>query len=299
MKKTFKKSDINKYMKSNSIQELVNKNGSMISATNNYVQNRNHIKSKKTSDDFVRNSTQGPEAYFIYGGPYYGVNYSYVVNEENDIFDLDVFDDEEDDNYNEFEIFDGDIIDLDNEEENDYYDELNVVPSKYSRNTEERKRRDARKLADRDIKSQLNKPADPLYDHLPVDKWRGHSLDYDTQFDFDLYEREENMKSLVDEIMMKKKTPSNDFVKKMREQDIIGDEITIPEISELKNVHEKPMVIRKLNSLLDLITKENLKGDELSILLNHLINNVDIYSMDERHRELIGDKLKYGEEERE
>jgi hypothetical protein len=70
---------------------------------------------EKTSDDFVRNSTQGPEAYFIYGGPYYGVNYSYVVNEEDDIFDLDISEDE-DDNYNEFEIFDGDIVDLDNEE---------------------------------------------------------------------------------------------------------------------------------------------------------------------------------------
>jgi hypothetical protein len=291
MKKTFKKSDINKYMKSNSIQELVNKNGSMISASNNYVQNRNHIKSKKTSDDFVRNSTQGPEAYFIYGGPYYGVNYSYVVNEEDDIFDLDVYEDDE------FEVFDGDIVDLDNEEENDYYDELNVVPTKkYSRDNEDKKRRDARKLADRDIKSHYNKPADPIYDDLPVDKWRGHSLDYDTEFDFDLSEGEDNMKSLVDEIMMRKKNPSNDFVKKMREQDIVGDEIRIPDVSELKDVHEKPMVIRKLNSLLDLIKKENLKGDELSIVLNHLISNVDIYSMDERHREIIGDKLKYGEE---
>lgn len=295
MKKTFKKSDINKYMKSNSIQELVNKNGSMISPTNNYVQNRNHIKSKKTSDDFVRNSTQGPEAYFIYGGPYYGVNYSYVVNEEDDMFDLDVSEDE-DDNYNEFEIFDGDIVDLDNEE-NDYYDELNVVPTKkYGRDIEDKKRRDARKLADRDIRSHYNKPADPIYDDLPVDKWRGHSLDYDTKFDFDLFEGEENMKSLVDEIMLRKKNSSNDFVKKMREQDIVGDEIRIPDVSELKDVHEKPMVIRKLNSLLDLIKKENLKGDELSIVLNHLISNVDIYSMDEKYRELIGDKLKYGEE---
>jgi hypothetical protein len=295
MKKTFKKSDISKYMKSNSIQELVNKNGSMISATNNYVQNRNHIKSKKTSDDFVRNSTQGPEAYFIYGGPYYGVNYSYVVNEEDDMFDLDVYGDE-DDNYNEFEVFDGDIVDLDNEE-NDYYDELNVVPTKkYGRDIEDKKIRDSRKLSDRDIRSQYNKPADPIYDDLPVDKWRGHSLDYDTKFDFDLFEGEENMKSLVDEIMLRKKNSSNDFVKKMREQDIVGDEIRIPDVSELKDVHEKPMVIRKLNSLLDLIKKENLKGDELSIVLNHLISNVDIYSMDERYRELIGDKLKYGEE---
>ena len=152
-------------------------------------------------------------------------------------------------------------------------------------------------MADRDIKSHYNKPADPIYGDLPVDKWRGHSLDYDTEFDFDLSEGEENMKSLVDEIMMRKKNSSNDFVKKMREQDIVGDEIKIPDVSELKNIHEKPMVIRKLNSLLDLIKKENLKGDELSIVLNHLIKNIDIYSMDERHRELIGDKLKYGEEE--
>ena len=104
MKKTFKKSDINKYLKKNKVNEFVNNNGALISPTNNYVQNRNHIKSRKTTDDFVRNSTQGPEAYFIYGGPYYGVNYSYVVNEEDDIFDLGVYDDE-DDNYDEFEVF--------------------------------------------------------------------------------------------------------------------------------------------------------------------------------------------------
>ena len=126
---------------------------------------------------------------------------------------------------------------------------------------------------------------------------RKHSLDYDTDFNFDLYESENEMKGLVDEIMMKKKKPSNDFVKKMREQDIVGDEVTIPDVTELKTVHEKPMVIRKLNSLLDLVSKENLKGDELSILLNHLVDNVDIYSIDDKFRELIGDKLKYGEEE--
>lgn len=296
MKKTFKKSDINKYLKKNKINEFVNKNGSMISPTNNYVQNRNHIKSRKTTDDFVRNSTQGPEAYFIYGGPYYGINYSYVVNEDDDILDLDDRMYDEGDDY-----LDGDLIELDDDmydEEDEYYDELNVVPTKsYSREPKDRMRRSARQMADKDIKSHYNKPADPIYDDLPVDKWRGHSLDYDTDFHFDLYEGENGMKSLVDEIMMKQKNKPKDFVKRMREQDIVGDEVTIPDVTELKDVHEKPMVIRKLNSLLDLINKENLKGEELSILLNHLINNVDIYSIDERFRELIGDKLKYGEEE--
>lgn len=220
MKKTFKKSDINKYIQKNMVSELVNKNGSLINPTNNYVQNRNHIKSKKTTDDFVRNSTQGPEAYFIYGGPYYGVNYSYVVNEE-------------------------DTMGIDSENDDINYDELEIIPS----------------------------------------------------VDEEISESEDSMKSLVDEIIRNKKDGSHDILKRVKEQDIVGDEVVIPDISELRDVHEKPMVIRKLNSLLDLIHKENLKGEELSIILNHLINNLDIYSIDERHREIIGDKIKYVEEE--
>ncbi len=289
MKKTFKKSDINKYMKKNKVNEFINKNGSMISSTNNYVQNRNHVKSRKTTDDFVRNSTQGPEAYFIYGGPYYGINYSYVVNEDEDILDLDDNMGRQEDYY-----LDGDLIELDDDmydEEDEYYDELNVVPSR------DRMRKSAKQTADKEIKKHFNKPSQPFYDDLPSEKWRGHSLDYDTKFNFDLYEGENEMKGLVDEIMMKQKNKPQDFVKRMREQDLVGDEVTIPDVTELKDVHEKPMVIRKLNSLLDLIKKENLKGEELSIVLNHLINNVDIYNMDEKHREIIGDKLKYGEEE--
>jgi len=276
-------------MKKNKVNEFINKNGSMISPTNNYVQNRSHVKSRKTTDDFVRNSTQGPEAYFIYGGPYYGINYSYVVNEDEDILDLDDDMGSQEDYY-----LDGDLIELDDDmydEEDEYYDELNVVPSR------DRMRKSAKQTADKEIKKHFNKPSQPFYDDLPSEKWRGHSLDYDTKFNFDLYEGENEMKGLVDEIMMKQKNKPQDFVKRMREQDLVGDEVRIPDVTELKDVHEKPMVIRKLNSLLDLIKKENLKGEELSIVLNHLINNVDIYNMDEKHREIIGDKLKYGEEE--
>lgn len=291
MEKTFKKSDINKYIKSNRVDELVNKNGSLINPTDNYVQNRNYIKSKKTTDDFIRNSKQGPEAYFIYGGPYYGINYSYVVSEGDDIFDDDlddIYDDE-----------DNDIIDLDSDiEDEEVYDELNVVPVKtFSRDPEDIKRREARKRAEKDISKHYHKPADPIYDDLPVEKWRGYKLPYDTEFDFDLYESEESMRTMVDEILLKNKKSPKDFVKRTNEQDILGDDVIIPDVSELKTIHQKPMVIRKINSLLDLINKENLKGDELSILLNHIINNVDIYSMNEKHRELLGDKLKYGEEE--
>jgi len=277
MNKTFKKSDINTYLgkknvlRENELNELIGTNGALINPSNSYKQSRNFIKSKKTTDDYVRSSTQGPEAYFIYGGPYYGINYTYIVNEEENI--------------------------LDNDTE-DIYDELDVVPSKkYSRDDKERKYRDAKKMADKDISSHYFKQSDPVYDHLPSDEWRNYKLPNDTKFDFDITENEDSMKSLVDEIIRNKKDTSRDFVKKMKESDIIVGMDKIADISELKDVHEKPMVIRKINSLLDLIHKENLKGDELGILLNHLIDNLDIYSMKEEHREIIGDKIKYGEQE--
>lgn len=275
MYKTFKKSDINKYLSKKNIvdevqiNELIGTNGALIDRNNNYKQNRNFIKSKKTTDDYVRNSTQGPEAYFIYGGPYYGINYSRVVNEEEEISNVN----------------------------DDFYDELGVVPTKkYSRDDIDRKNRGAKTMADKDISKHYYKPSDPVYDHLPTEEWRGYQLPYDTTFDIDILENENSMKSLVDEIVRNKRDDSKDFVKRIGEVDIITDKISIPDISELKDVHEKPIVIRKINSLLDLIHKENLKGDELSILLSFLIDNLDIYSMSEEHREIIGDKIKYGEQ---
>jgi hypothetical protein len=275
MYKTFKKSDINKYLSKKNIvdevqiNELIGTNGALIDRNNNYKQNRNFIKSKKTTDDYVRNSTQGPEAYFIYGGPYYGINYSRVVNEEEEISNVD----------------------------DDFYDELGVVPTKkYSRDDIDRKYRGSKMMADKDISKHYYKPSDPVYDHLPTEEWRGYQLPYDTTFDFDILENENSMKSLVDEIVRNRRDDSKDFVKRIGEVDIITDKISIPDISELKDVHEKPIVIRKINSLLDLIHKENLKGGELSILLNFLIDNLDIYSMSEEHREIIGDKIKYGEQ---
>ena len=284
MNKKFKKSDINKYLKRKKlkkglINELINTNGSLIKQDNNYKQSRSYIKSKKTTDDFVRNSTQGPEAYFIYGGPYYGVNYTYIVNEEDDPLEGSL---------EKHPLFD---------EEDEFYDELNVIPSKYSRKPEDRMRRDAKKLAKSEIsKHYYDLGGDPFDDTIPSEHWRKYSLPDDTKFNsFEINEGKEKMKSLVDEIIRNKKNNPG-MVKRRNEQDIMVDKVEIPDISELKTVYEKPMVIRKLNVLLDIITKENIKGEELTILLNHLLDNVDIYSINDEGRELLGDKIKYEEE---
>jgi len=208
MNKTYKKSDINKYLtplkKGKMVNELINADGTMLDRDDNFKASQRIIRSKKTTDDYIRSATQGPEAYFIYGGPYYGINYSYTVSE-------------------------GEILEEDQ---------------------------------------------DP----------------YENQID--------EMKNLVDEIIRSKKDERG-IVKKANEQDIMGDiNVSIPDISELKKVYEKPMVTRKMDLLLDLIHKEGLGGDELAIILNHLIDNIDIEKLDDKYREIIGDKIKYGEKDK-
>jgi len=223
MNKTYKKSDIDKYVgaiknehvvREEDINELVDTAGTMIDRNDNYRATPSIIKSKKTSDDFARSAAQGPEAYFIYGGPYYGINYSYVVNEEE--------------------------------------------------------------ILDEEISPEASQDLESFHDIV-----------------FDLYSEGE-LKDLVDEIFLKKKDKQKGIVKRANEQDILGDKIqNIPDISELKKMYEKPMVIRKLNHLLDLIGKEELTGDELAIVLNHLIENIDLTILNDKYREIIGDKIKY------
>lgn len=104
------------------------------------------------------------------------------------------------------------------------------------------------------------------------------------------------MKGLVDEMFLSKKDDKG-IVKKTNEQDLVGDEIEIADISELKKTFEKPMVIRKLNHLLDLIEREELNGEEMAIVLNHLLRNIPVEQISDKHREILGDKIKYGESE--
>ena len=273
MNKTYKKSDIHKYIdeKENvteeEVNELIDVDGSLIDRNDNYKSDTLMVKSKKTSDDFARAATQGPEAYFIYGGPYYGINYSYVVNEEETI----------DENISPETLQD--------------LDAFHNNKKKYSRD----KKEVGRKYAFKDIKKHFFKPKAPNYDLNPSEDWASHSLPYDTEFNFNNIE-ENKMKGLVDEMFLSKKKDSG-MVKRTNEQDLVGDEIEIADISELKKTFEKPMVIHKLNHLLKLVEKEELNGEELAILLNHLIKNVSIEQMSEKHKEILGDKIKYGEQE--
>jgi hypothetical protein len=86
-----------------------------------------------------------------------------------------------------------------------------------------------------------------------------------------------------------------DFVKRTNETDVMHD-VSIPEFSELKSTYEKPIVARKVMHLTDLMNKQSVGGDEMAIIINYLLDNLDISKINNEHRELLGDKLKYGEE---
>ena len=274
MNKTYKKSDIHKYINERKnvtndeeVNELVDTAGTLINRDDNYKTTPSVIKSKKTSDDFARAATQGPEAYFIYGGPYYGVNYSYVVNEEENM---------------EENISPEALQDL---------DAFHNTKKKYSRD----EREVGRKHAKKDISKHYYKPKAPGYDLDPSEDWAKHSLPYDTEFNFEFLE-ENKMKGLVDEMFLSKKT-NKGMVKKTNEQDLLSDVEEIADITELKKTFEKPMVIHKLNHLLKLVGKEELNGEELAILLNHLIKNVNVSDISEKHKDILCGKIKYGEQE--
>ena len=276
MNKTYKKSDIHKYINEKKnvldeeeVNELVDIHGSLVNKDDNYKATPSVIKSKKTSDDFARGETQGPEAYFIYGGPYYGINYSYVVNEEENI----------DENISPEALQD--------------LDAFHNTKKKYSRDERER----GRKMAKKDISQHYHKPKAPGYDLDPSEDWANYQIPYDTEFNFEFLE-ENKMKGLVDEMFLSKKTDRG-MLKKTNEQDLLDIEREIADITELKKTFEKPMVIHKLNHLLKLVEKEELNGEELAILLNHLIKNVAVEEISEKHREILGDKIKYGEQKEE
>ena len=101
MAKTFKKKDLKEYieeeelvseeeelMSEEDLNELINSDGGLISHKDNYKATDNIVKSKGTSKDHARRTSQGPGAYYPWGGAYYGGYYT--MNEDDDIIEEDL-----------------------------------------------------------------------------------------------------------------------------------------------------------------------------------------------------------------
>ncbi len=97
----FKKTDIdemisklkNEYVvNEEELDELVNLDGSLID-DNDYKATDTIVKAKGTSDDHRRRTSQGPGAYYPYGGAYYGGIYRNIVeNNDEELNEDDIWD---------------------------------------------------------------------------------------------------------------------------------------------------------------------------------------------------------------
>lgn len=210
MRKTFKKKDLKEYIEEEEIldeedlNELIDIDGGLISHKDNYKATDKVVKSKGTSKDHARRTSQGPGAYYPWGGAYYGGYYT--MNEDDEVLE------------------DEDI----------------------------------------DLKEEIDDIA------------------------------ESRMKELVDEMLSKKK--SYGIVKRTNEQDVVED-VKIPEFSELKSKYDKPIVARKIMYLTDLLNKQDISGDEIAIIFNHLIDSLETTKLKDEYKKILCDKLTYGGEE--
>ncbi len=210
MRKTFKKKDIKEYIDEEEIldeedlNELIDIDGGLISHKDNFKATDKVVKSKGTSKDHARRTSQGPGAYYPWGGAYYGGYYT--MNEDDEVLE------------------DEDI----------------------------------------DLKEEIDDIA------------------------------ESRMKELVDEMLSKKK--SYGIVKRTNEQDVV-EGVKIPEFSELKSKYDKPIVARKIMYLTDLLNKQDISGDEIAIIFNHLIDSLETTKLKDEYKKILCDKLTYGGEE--
>ena len=91
MRKTFKKKDIKEYIDEEEIldeedlNELIDIDGGLISHKDNFKATDKLVKSKGTSKDHARRTSQGPGAYYPWGGAYYGGYYT--MNEDDEVLE--------------------------------------------------------------------------------------------------------------------------------------------------------------------------------------------------------------------
>ena len=100
---------------------------------------------------------------------------------------------------------------------------------------------------------------------------------------------ENKMKSMIEDIISKNYYDS-DVVSKDMESDF--REMEIPVLSHLKSDHQRPIIARKTKYLSDMIEREGVSGEEISIILNHILSVVDVEKIPDNYKKLLINKLK-------
>lgn len=105
---------------------------------------------------------------------------------------------------------------------------------------------------------------------------------FDESIDESELTAEQRMKKMVEDILTNK-TNKSELVKKRSNLDINRNKI--PDIDELEDT--KMIVVGKLDDIVDSVKSGNLNGEELGIMLNHLLININTDSIPRDYKRII------------
>lgn len=108
---------------------------------------------------------------------------------------------------------------------------------------------------------------------------------------------ESKMKNMIEDIMRKSSYGDYDFVSRYDDFDVKQKGNDIPLFSELKVKYQKPILARKTLFLGDLMQKEMVNGEEIAIILNHILDSVSDQEIPKQYQEQLIDKIKNGKRE--
>lgn len=102
--------------------------------------------------------------------------------------------------------------------------------------------------------------------------------------------------SISDISESKMKNMIEDIVKNKFDNDVIHrEEINyevIPDLKKLKDEYQRPIIARKTKYLADMMEREGVSGEEIGIVLNHLLSVIEIDKIPYNYKKILIDKLR-------
>lgn len=65
----------------------------------------------------------------------------------------------------------------------------------------------------------------------------------------------------------------------------------IPDIQDLSNKYQKPVVASKAQEVVDTVSKNNLNSEEIAILLNFIISNINTKALPPQYRNILKNQI--------
>jgi hypothetical protein len=93
----------------------------------------------------------------------------------------------------------------------------------------------------------------------------------------------DNMKKIIEDILSKR--GNNSGIVDKTDPDI--NQNKIPDLEDLSSKYQKPIAAKRAQEMLNTISKNNLNGEEIGIILNYLLSNIDITQIPNEYKRAI------------